>query len=150
MIFEHVSITVNDLDKALDFYGKVFGFELLRRTTVNAYMHLDDELLEFMTSDAPNPMVIPENLADLEQMMWSRMGLNHLGFRVDDMDVAIKHIEENGGKVGPVEVFKPTITSVKEVQSEKLKRAAKPIKGDSWKVVMFTDPEGNLMELLER
>jgi len=150
MIFEHVSITVNDLDQALDFYGKVFGFELLRRTTVNAYMHLDDELIEFLTSDAPNPMKTPKDLADLEGIMWSRMGLNHLGFRVDNMEEAIKTIEKNGGKVGPIATFKPEIEYVKEVQSDKLKRAAKPIKGDSWRAAMFVDPEGNLLELLER
>lgn len=46
MIYEHVAITVSDLERSIRFYMDVFGFELMRKTTISAYLHLGNDLLE--------------------------------------------------------------------------------------------------------
>jgi catechol 2,3-dioxygenase-like lactoylglutathione lyase family enzyme len=39
MIYEHLGITVSDLERSIRFYMDVFDFELMRKTTISAYLH---------------------------------------------------------------------------------------------------------------
>ena len=151
MIFEHVGITVSDLDKSIDFYTKVFGFKVLRKTTINAYLFLDDQLMELEQSTSPENVKKPETPEEWEKYRSGPVGIRHIGFRVDDMEEAIERITLAGGElvVSPF-AFEPEIEHVIEPNSEKLKRAARPVGKNYWKVAMFSDPDGILLELLER
>lgn len=151
LAFEHVGITVTDLDRSINFYTGVFGFLVLRRTTLNAYLHLGEDLLELILASEPR---LPERPADApawHDEMFRRVGLNHIGFRVDDMDAAVAEIEARGGRlVVPPWKFTPQIEHAVEHESEKLYRAARPRVSDSWQVAVFADPDGTMLELLER
>ena len=151
LLFEHVGVAVTDLDRSIDFYASVFGFSLLRRTTVNAYLHLGEDLLELMHSESPRAQACPGTEAGWREEMFRHVGLNHIGFRVDDLDAAIEQIERRGGRlvVQPFE-FRPEIEHVEERASPKLRRAARPRGRDSWRVAVFADPDGTMLELLER
>jgi catechol 2,3-dioxygenase-like lactoylglutathione lyase family enzyme len=150
MIAEHVGLTVSDLDRSIGFYTGVFGYRLLRRTTINAYLHLGEDLLELMQGSEPAPPE-PSSPEEWQARLFGAPGLNHVGFRVDDLDAAIRELEARGGRlvVPPVE-FEPQITEVAATESDKLRRAAAPIGRTAWRIAMFADPDGTLLELLER
>ena len=91
---------------------------------------------------------IPNEVFDKEQPL----GLRHLGIRVNNMDEAMAHFKAQGVEFvsGPVE-FKPKIYATADVSSEKLLRALKPREGKTfWRISMFRDPNGVILELLER
>ena len=149
--FEHVGLTVRDLENSIRFYSDAFGFKLLRKTKINAYLYLDNELIELMQSEAPRDAKRPEHPEDWDRRMWGPVGLNHLGLRVDDLDAAIDRIIECGGDlVIPTEEFEPEIVSVADIQDDKLMRASKPIGNKFWKIATLADPDGIMIELLER
>jgi glyoxylase I family protein len=151
VIVEHIGVTVSDLEKSIDFYTKVFGFSVLRKTSTNAYLYLGNDLLELMQSDNPTKVKNPETPEAWQKDMRSSVGLKHIGFRVDDLDEAIERITKLGGKliVPPVEV-EPKIEYVANTTADKLRRAAKPIKRRYWRIAMFSDPDGVILEILER
>ncbi len=151
MIFEHVGITVSDLARSIRFYSKVFGFSLLRKTTANAYLYLDDQLLELMQGDPATARPRPETAKDWNEQMWSQVPLVHLGFRVDNMEQALNKIVALGGEVvvPPVE-YTPAIEHVAKVSGEKLRRAAQPVGKSYWKIADVSDPDGVILEILER
>ncbi|MGZ8691724.1 MAG: VOC family protein [Gaiellaceae bacterium] len=151
LVFEHVGVTVTDLDRSVAFYTGVFGFSILRRTTMNAYLHLGDELLELVLATEPRLPELPDGDEAWRDEMFRSVGLNHIGFRVDDMDAAITEIEARGGRlVVPPWDFTPHIEHVVDHDVDKLFRAGRPRRGDSWRVAVFADPDGTMLELLER
>jgi catechol 2,3-dioxygenase-like lactoylglutathione lyase family enzyme len=151
VIVEHVGLAVTDLGRSIDFYTGVFGFEVLRKTPINAYLHLDEELLELMQASTTDPPAEPATSGAWQERMFSHVGLNHVGFRVDDLDAAITEIEQRGGRlVVPPFEFTPDVESVLNVDSDKLRRASRPVRGDSWRIAVFADPDGTMLELLER
>jgi catechol 2,3-dioxygenase-like lactoylglutathione lyase family enzyme len=151
MILEHIGVTANDLAESIRFYTQVFGFTVLRQTTHNAYLYLDDQLLELMQSSAPNDPHTPQTAEGWDERMRSTSGLVHIGFRVDDLEKAIQKIEQLGGRlVVPPYEFEPKIEYVGEATTDKLRRARRPAGKAYWRIAMFADPDGVILELLER
>ena len=151
MILEHVGLTVSDLERSLRFYTEVLGFSLLRKTTTNAYLYLDDQLLELTQCRVPAEPSPPRSVEECEERLYCGVGITHVGLRVDDMDEAAAKIEEMGGQlVIPPYELEPQIEYVIEPSDEKLKRAARPVGRRYWRLAMFADPDGIILELLER
>ena len=152
MIYEHLGFTVSDLDTSINFYIKVLGFKLIRKTAITAYMHKDEDVLELMQAENPQKIVRPDNPEGWLNYMFSGPGVFHLGFRVEDMDAAIKELKEAGGELisEPIE-YTPEIKFVLEdLESDKLKRVSKPLKKPFWRIANFADPDGVILEILER
>jgi catechol 2,3-dioxygenase-like lactoylglutathione lyase family enzyme len=84
MILEHTGLTVSDLGRSIDFYTRVLGFKLLRKTTTNAYLHLEDQLLELTPCSERDPTL--RNPDECEARLHCEIGITHLGFRVDDIE----------------------------------------------------------------
>jgi predicted enzyme related to lactoylglutathione lyase len=82
--FNHVAIEVGDLEQALDFYGKLFSFELRGRERGMAFIDLGDQFLAIQ--ETPNP---------------SPPGGRHFGLVVEDKEAARKAIEAAGIKIEP-------------------------------------------------
>jgi catechol 2,3-dioxygenase-like lactoylglutathione lyase family enzyme len=151
MIFEHVGITVSDLERSIRFYTTIFGFSILRKGTINAYLYQNNELLELMQGDPSTAVPKPQTPEAWQEYMGSAVGVIHLGFRVDDMDEAIQKIVDLGGElIAPPIEYTPAIEYVVEPAHEKLRRAARPIVKPSWRIAMFADPDGVILEILER
>jgi predicted enzyme related to lactoylglutathione lyase len=53
--FNHVAIEVGDIDEALDFYRKLFSFELRSREQGMAFIDLGDQFLALQEVDNPSP-----------------------------------------------------------------------------------------------
>ncbi len=149
MIYEHIGLTVSDLETSINFYIDVFGFRLLRRTETSAYLHLGTDLLEL--TQVRGHTCSRDEMKDPAETMYNSIGITHIGFRIDNLDDAIEKIEESGGKlvISPF-TFMPKITYVTEHKDEKLRRASTPQGSDEWRIAGFSDPDGIILEIIER
>jgi len=146
MRFEHAAIMVSDLEKSISFYSKVFGLQILRKTSrPHAFLFLGDDCLE----------IIP----DKEVSQKTPRPLFHLAFYTDKpLEDEVKRLNGMGIETTPIR-----ITTYEEAQivqtpepppnSPKLLGAMKPGTKDpkkAWKMVRFNDPDGILLEIWER
>jgi len=82
--FNHVAIEVGDIDQALDFYGKLFTFELRSREPGMAFIDLGDQFLALQETPHPSPT-----------------GGRHFGLVVEDKEAARKAIDALGIRIEP-------------------------------------------------
>jgi lactoylglutathione lyase len=75
----HVVLEVGDLDKALEFYGRLFDFDLRGRNEHNAFIDLGDQFIQLRLGRTQE--------AD---------GARHFGFVVDDREPVQQALEEMG------------------------------------------------------
>ena len=94
----HIAIICSDREKALDFYEKKLGFEVIRlverpqQNDILVMMRSGDVVLElFIKPDAPRRVNNPE-----------AMGLRHLAFHVENMDEAVAWLNSRGVETEPV------------------------------------------------
>ena len=94
----HVAIIVSDYQKAMEFYVEKLGFPVLRENyrPYKGDWKLDlkfgdGELEIFAIPGAPPRPNYPE-----------AQGLRHLAFRVDDVERAVKELEERGIECEPI------------------------------------------------
>ena len=80
----HVALDVGDLEQALEFYGRVFEFELRGRVPGMAFLDMGDQFLALAEGREQPP--------DPER---------HFGLVVDDMDAARRALEEAGAEIVP-------------------------------------------------
>ena len=82
--FNHVAIEVGDIQEALDFYGKLFTFELRSREPGMAFIDLGDQFLALQETPSPSPT-----------------GGRHFGLVVEDKDAARAAILDAGIHIEP-------------------------------------------------
>jgi predicted enzyme related to lactoylglutathione lyase len=82
--FNHIAIEVGDIGEALDFYGKLFTFELRSREPGMAFIDLGDQFLALQETDNPSPT-----------------GGRHFGMVVEDKEAARARILEAGITIEP-------------------------------------------------
>lgn len=84
MFIEHVNLTVADLERSIDFYATVFGFEVRWRGTSSdgkPAAHIGDDqqyLALFQAREIDDPPA--------PRKSYDRVGFNHFGYVVDDLD----------------------------------------------------------------
>ena len=148
MQIDHVNIVVQDLERMVAFYRDVLGLSLTRRVTISgpwvaatvglADVHADVVYLDFPAG--PRIELIRYNRpaqdrpADVDRP--NAPGLRHLAFTVQDIDAATDRLRGAG-----VRVF----SDVQSVPDTQVTYAG----GVRKRLVYFTDPEGNLLELCE-
>ncbi len=139
----HVGIIVQDLDRTIAFYNKLFGMEPDIQTEVDnspgmaqqfgvdsvavklAFYHVDNTSIEFIQVLQPKE--------SLEQLKVYRPGAKHLCFQVDDAEKAYNEMKEAGYN------FEAPVVHFDERQPK--------LKGINW--AYFTDPDGNILEIME-
>ena len=88
----HIAVTVQDLDRALTFYQKVFDVEV---------MHHQDNFLQVTTPGSNDIIVFEKRKADPDSYRdGSTGGIAHFGFRLrkaKDIDGMAKRIKSAGG-----------------------------------------------------
>ena len=160
MRMDHVSLTVRDVDRSVEFYSKALGLKLLRVSVLhptpetefkNAYMYSDSFLLELITAESSATQ--QQGPETWQKSLRGSIGITHLGMRVRDLDAAIKRLRVAGvPMIGePFQVAKGAskILYVADKVPEKIRYARKPGK-KPWRNVMFSDPDGVVIELVER
>lgn len=131
----HVGITVADLDRAVEFYGDVLGFDVLDRFTVSGdafstAVDVDDATGRFVHLDGDGVRVelVEYNPKgdDVPTETVNQAGAKHLGFAVDDVDSFYE------GLPADVETFSEPQTTE-----------------SGTRICFLRDPESNLVEVLE-
>ena len=146
MRFEHVAIMVSDLERSIDFYSKVFGMRILRKTSMpHAFLYLGNDSLEIIPSKevsqkTPRPLFhlafCTEKPIEEEVKRLNAMGIETLPIRETTLEQA---------RIVQMPQIPPT--------SNKLQGAMRPGTKDSekpWKMARFNDPDGILLEIWER
>lgn len=136
----HFGLCVRDIGRSTEFYCAALGFTEVGRMNVCddasarlldvpdlvldlVYLQRDGLRLELLGYTSPGIVGEPEPRA------MNRLGFTHLSFRVDDVDGLVAAIVEHGGRA----------LSARTVRF-----------GGGNRGVMATDPDGNLLELIER
>lgn len=121
----HVAIICSDYERSRRFYVETLGLEIIRefhRQERNSYkldLRLPDgtQIELFSFPDPPRRPSYPE-----------ACGLRHLAFEVDDLDEAVRELEDKGVVVEPVRIDEHT----------------------GKRFTFFADPDGLPLELYER
>jgi len=158
---DHVSLTVRDVDKSIEFYSKGLGLKLLRISVVNpspgvvyknAYLYSDSFLLEIIAGESSAARL--ESPDTVQKTMRGSIGITHLGMRVRDLDAAISRLKAAGATMigEPFEIVKEKtkIEYAAERPPLRIRYAKKPGK-KPWRIAVFKDPlDGVIIELVER
>jgi methylmalonyl-CoA/ethylmalonyl-CoA epimerase len=95
---DHIGIAVNDLDAAIDFYQTALGIQAQGTEVVEeqkvkvAFLPVGDTELELLESTSPD--------GPIAKFIGKKgEGIQHLAFRVDNIEVAIAALTEKGYKM---------------------------------------------------
>jgi glyoxylase I family protein len=125
--FEHVGMTVSDMDRAIDFYCGLLGLRLaLRKTTAGGELAFLDAGGGMLEVAAP-----AHEVARFRDVPHTEAGMRHLTLAYDDVDTMFEFLEEAG-----VEIAERPRNAY---NSEMVRRVA-----------FVRDPDGILVELIER
>lgn len=141
LAFAHPGIVVPDLEKAIDFYGRMFGFEVISHESWEKPSPDYDQGIGLKNSAAKGCMMKGHNCylelfqftspeqstGDPGQLRAHELGIRHIAFYVDDARAEYQRLLQLGGQV----LGQP-------VGSE-----------DTGFVVYARDPFGNIIELSE-
>jgi lactoylglutathione lyase len=120
-------LRVGDLERAIDFYTRVLGMQLLRRSENPAYKYS----LAFVGYGGGNPgqaeIELTYNWGTEQYDIGTAYG--HIALGMPDVRAACEKIRAAGGQVT---------------------REPGPIKGGSTVIAFVTDPDGYKIELIER
>jgi len=123
----HTMLRVGDLQRSIDFYTKVIGMELLRTSENPEYKYS----LAFLGYGGGNPgqaeIELTWNWGTTEYDLGNAYG--HIAIGVPDAAAACERIREAGGEVT---------------------REAGPVKGGTTVIAFVRDPDGYMIELIER
>jgi methylmalonyl-CoA epimerase len=93
---DHTALVVGDIERAIRFYTETFGFEIDRRLSF-----ADRELVVLALGEEPAAKIelLRYDATDLSQGVSrdrSRLGLNHIAFRVSDVVSLYESLSEKG------------------------------------------------------
>lgn len=122
MNVEHVGIYAQDSATLAGWYASILGLKELRRIEKEGHAPV-----VFLQGEAGAVVeVLPTDVAPAERDL-KRPGFTHLGIVVDDLDAQQERLAALG-----VELWGVRATS------------------NGWKIGYFNDPEGNILELVQR
>lgn len=95
---DHIAIAVRDLEAAIGWYRDVFGATVVHRETVEregveeALLQVAESYIQLTRATRPDSAVgtFLEKRGE---------GVHHIGYRVDDIEAALKALTDQGGKV---------------------------------------------------
>jgi catechol 2,3-dioxygenase-like lactoylglutathione lyase family enzyme len=121
---------------------------VLRRSDVNAYLYLGTDLLELV--QAVDPGSEPVRTGRYPHRLNGPANV-HLGFRVEDLDRELERLTGLGAELisSPIPWDQP-IEFAEQAADEKLRRAARPSAERPWRIAVIRDPDGAMIELVER
>ena len=91
MKLEHVNLTVSDVEKSSRFYCELLDLKVRWRGETSVgwpAVHIGDENAYLAIFQSPKPTRVEED--------YERLGLNHVGFIVDDLADAKRRLERLG------------------------------------------------------
>ena len=99
MTIDHVGIVVGSLERAAAYYTSTFGLRLVRERIVDP---LQDVELQFLEDDGGTRLELIHPLTEnspVARALKQGGGLNHICYRVEDLESSIQAMVANGAKV---------------------------------------------------
>ncbi|MBK8629139.1 MAG: VOC family protein [Sphingomonadales bacterium] len=100
--FHHGGVSVPSLDDAIDWYGRVLGFELERRFYIEAAKShaamVCKGALRFELFEVEGAAALPEDRRHPPSDLRTH-GNKHVAFRVDDLEAFLEEVEAKGADV---------------------------------------------------
>jgi methylmalonyl-CoA epimerase len=95
---DHIAIAVKDLDAAIEWYRDVFGATVAHRETVEAE-GVEEALVKVAESYIQLTRATRPDSAVGKFLEKRGEGVHHIGYRVDDIEAALKALTDQGGQV---------------------------------------------------
>ena len=97
---DHVGVAVVDLEAAIEFYSRAFGFTLVHEE-VNEDAGIKEVMLAIGDSGTCIQLLAPLNPESVIARFLDRAGpgVQHVAFRVDDLAIASQKLRESGVRV---------------------------------------------------
>ena len=96
--FTYVGIRVKDLEKSAEFYTKLLGMKIKGRSRIE---QTKGEIVNLESEEGS--FILELNYYDRDSPYYSEYvvgeGLDHLAFKVDDLDKALQEVRSSGYKV---------------------------------------------------
>lgn len=98
MKFDHVHVKCRDLDKAVEFYERIFGAKVIARQAIRGIpivrLNLGGIVLN-LSAVGPG-----ENFPDppKREKIWDRRGLGHVGVVVEDLEKTVQEMKAKGAE----------------------------------------------------
>lgn len=124
---DHVAITVRDMDRAVAFYRDVLGFEVLGQLVLNdgtfklVYLQAGAGRIELFAFAEEGRAVDPS-------LRNEDLGFKHVAFQIDDVDAVAARLQEHGVAFTVAPTDAP----------------------GGVRLAFFHDPDGNLLEIVDR
>jgi catechol 2,3-dioxygenase-like lactoylglutathione lyase family enzyme len=100
--FHHGGVSVPSLDDAIDWYGRVLGFELERRFYIEAAKShaamVCKGALRFELFEVEGAAALPEDRRHPPSDLRTH-GNKHVAFRIDDLEAFLEEVEAKGADV---------------------------------------------------
>ena len=135
--FSHIAIRVSDLERARTFYREALECREVSQLEIQGgptaqVLGIDDLKLRALFLERDGTHIELQQL-DLplteEKALWSRLGLGHIAFRVDDLEAVTARVQQLGGEV---------------LEASRMRHA----QGGA-QVVFVADPDGTRIELIQ-
>ncbi len=142
---QHAGIYCRDIDESISFYEDVFGCRLLFRSDAME----GDKPLRMAWIRGSGVVIELLECEDKATCQAAEKDLNHLAFRVDDMDAFVAFLEERGIAIeaGP---FDPPLEFDRPLSEEDGDVFLKPgPKGTQLRIMFFRGPGGERFEVLQ-
>jgi lactoylglutathione lyase len=113
MKFDHVHVKCRDLDKAVEFYERIFGAKVIGREAIRGTpivrLNLGGIVLNLSAVGAGENFPDPPK----REKIWDRRGLGHLGVLVEDLEKTVREMKARGAEflAEPREVMPGTLVA---------------------------------------
>lgn len=93
-VFDHLAITVSNLEESVDFYTNILGFKTLGKLVQDngnftiVYLDMGDKILELFFFTEKGKNIYSHNDKD--------MGIKHFAFKVESVDKTFEYLKEKG------------------------------------------------------
>ena len=124
---DHIAITVQDMDRAVGFYRDVLGFEVLGQLVLNegafklVYLQAGAGRIELFAFTEEGRGLDPSPRNE-------DLGFKHVAFQVDDVDAVARRLQQHGVAFTVAPTDAP----------------------GGVRLAFFHDPDGNLLEIVDR
>lgn len=144
----HVGVSVRNLDEAIAFWGKHFGFELDFKAEIApikakiAFIKRDGFRIELF--EVEGAVAVPEQRLRPNTDLLTQ-GTKHIGFSVEDVQGALERLHDDGVQI--VGIMRGHGTPMRAEENPRLDAAGTKHPAMAF---FFLDPSGTLVEIIRR
>ena len=121
--FDHITITVSNLEKSIEFYRDILNMKVLGKLEQEAATFV---YLEFESGEILKLFKFDEEGKSYDYKPDKDIGIKHFGLRVNDVDKVTENLKEKG-----------------------IEFTLEPLSTDGVRLAFFKDPDGISIEIIE-